>query len=56
MIEKLYIVQNRKLRIREVDVYNSTAVYVKNIGDTVFFDRASAEERLEQIICERSAK
>ena len=54
--DKIYIIQKRKLRIKEVSVCSSTAVYAKNIGDTVFFDKAEAEDRLEQIILERSTK
>lgn len=54
--DNIYIISKRKLCIREVSVAYSTAVYVKNIGDTVFFDKASAEDRLEQLILERSTK
>lgn len=54
MIDKLYIVQKRNLRIREVSVDYNTAIFVKDIGRYVFFDKASAEERLEQLILERS--
>ena len=53
MIEKIYIVQKRKLCIKEVTVYSSTAVFVKDMGRYVFFDKASAEDRLEQLIFER---
>ncbi len=56
MIKKIYIIQKRKLAIKEVYVGYNTAVFVKDIGNYVFFDKASAEERLEQLICERSAK
>ena len=52
----MYIISKRKLCIREVSVAYSTAVYVKDIGRYVFFDKASAEDRLEQLILERSAK
>ena len=56
MIDKIYIVQKRKLSIKEVFVDKSTAVFVKDIGRSVFFDRASAEEKLEWLIDEYGTK
>lgn len=56
MYNKIYIIQKRKLRIKEVPVDYNTAIFVKDIGNYVFFDKASAEDRLEQLILERSAK
>lgn len=54
--DKIYIVSKSNLTIREVFVSDSTAVYVKDIGRYVFFDKAEAEDRLEQLILERSTK
>ena len=56
MFDKIYIISKQKLRIKEVTVSDSTAVWVKDIGNYVFFDKASAEERLEQLILERSKR
>lgn len=56
MFEKIYIVQRRKLTIREVFVANSTVVFVKDIGTYVFFDKESANKKLEELILERGAK
>ena len=56
MYNKIYVIQKRKLRIKEVSVDYSTAIFVKDIGNYVFFDKALAEERLEQLILERSKR
>jgi hypothetical protein len=37
MIDKVYIVQKRNLRIREVSVDYNTSIFVKDIGNYVFF-------------------
>lgn len=56
MYNKIYVIQKRKLRIKEVSVDYNTSIFVKDIGNYVFSDKASAEDRLEQLILERSGK
>ena len=55
-MDKIYIISKRKLTIKEVTVSESTAVFVKDIGRYVFFDKKSANDRLTELLEAKTRK
>ena len=49
-MEKIYVIQKRKLAIKEITVTEDTFIKVKDIGNYIFFDKSFAKDRLHEII------
>ena len=49
-MEKLYLIQKRTLKIKEITVTPDTFIKVVDIGKTIFFDREEAQAMLEILI------
>ena len=49
-MKKLYLIQKRKLEIKEITVDSNTFVKAIDIGKTIFFDREQAQAMLDVLI------
>lgn len=48
-MEKLFVIQKRKLVIKEITVTQDTFIKAKDIGVSIFFDRPKAEAKLYEL-------
>jgi hypothetical protein len=49
-MNKLYLIQKRKLKIKEIPITSDTFVKVVDIGKTIFFNREDAQKMLADLI------
>ena len=49
-MNKLYLIQKRKLKIKEMPITSDTFVKVVDIGKTIFFNKEDAQKMLADLI------
>lgn len=55
-MDKIYVIQKRKLTVKEITISDSTVIFVKDIGRYVFFDKKSANDRLYELLEAKTRK